>query len=301
MNLKRSLFLLAVLALSTLACILPITVQSTPTAQVITVVVTAEPTPQPPTAVPPTAEPTAEPTVPATAALVLTAQAGCYGITFGYPQPLASNISCEIVPANPATAEVPTWDVYPEHYLFSFNNYILSGTFHDARLRVFPIDEFASMVPYVGDIHAQLQQLLTQRPTSIGADDSLPFLPIWNAAQILQSNIRYMDFANGQGVRYLSLYGQAAYPANNQMVFYTFQGLTSDGQYYISAVLPVNNPALPNTPEEGIPNGDWMAFSNNFTTYVAETEAMMSALADESFTPSLAELDAMMASLSVNP
>jgi hypothetical protein len=29
--------------------------------------------------------------------------------------------------------------------------------------------------------------------------------------------------------------------------FYTFQGLTSDGNYYIAAVLPVTHPDLPDT------------------------------------------------------
>lgn len=288
-----------VLALSTLACVLPFGQPPAPTAQVITVVV--QPSLAPTTApLPPTAEPTIAPTLAPTPAPALP-KAVFNGISFSYPQSLAANVSFEVVPASPASADVPTWDVYPQYTEFKFNGYMLSNTFHEASILIYPTAEYAAMQPYAAEVFSRLAQVLVSQPTSFPGNESLPFLPIFNAAQMSQSNVRYFRFANGSGVGFVTQYGQAAYPLNNNSLFYTYQGLTDDGKYYVSAILPVNNPALPNTIEEGIPNGDWQTFTDHFMDYIENTEPWMDSLPDDSFTPSLADLDAMLASLSVTP
>ena len=299
MNRNRKLigWIVVLLAISTLACQLPFTLQpAAATQQVITVVVQPSAVP---TAVPP--EPTAVPPTQAPAPTASLPEAAYNGIRFNYAQPLAVNVSYETVPANPPSPDSPGWDIYPEYTLFKFNGYVLSGTFHEASIYVFPASEYAAVQPYVSDILSRLTQELANQKTTFSGNESLPFLPLWNAAQMMQSNVRYFRFANGQGVRFLSQYGQAAYPINNESLFYTYQGLTDDGQYYISAVLPVNHPALPNTMDEGVPNGDWQTFSENYPAYIDAAEPWMDTLPDDSFTPNLADLDAMMASLSVNP
>jgi hypothetical protein len=124
----------------------------------------------------------------------------------------------------------------------------------------------------------------------------LPFLPIWNAAQIMQAHMRYIDFQNGSGVRYLAQYGQAAWPINNKDIFYTFQGLTHDGQTYISAIFPVSNPILPEA--ESVVVDD--AFYNNFESYVQDIETQLDAQPDSSFTPSLSLLDQLIHTLVIH-
>ncbi len=305
MKQQRISILLAVfvLALSTLACVLPFSQPTAPTAQVITVVVQPSLAPTtaalPPTEAP-TLAPTLEPTLAPTQAPALP-KAVFDGISFSYPQSLASNVSFEVVPASPATQDGPTWDVYPQYTQFKFNGYLLSNTFHEAAIFIYPTADYAAMQPYVAEVISRLAQVLVSQPTSFPGNESLPFLPMFNAAQMSQSNVRYFRFANGSGVRFLTQYGQAIYPINNNSLFYTYQGLTDDGKYYVSAVLPVNNPALPNTVEEGIPNGDWESFSNHYMDYLEATEPWMDSLTDDSFTPNLADLDAMLASLSVTP
>lgn len=44
---------------------------------------------------------------------------------------------------------------------------------------------------------------------------------------------------DGGGIRYLTQFGQAAGLITNPELFYTFQGLTDDGAYYVAAVFPV--------------------------------------------------------------
>jgi len=65
------------------------------------------------------------------------------------------------------------------------------------------------------------------------------------------------------------MYGQALYPVDNQNLFYTYQGMTYDNQYYISAVMPVIHLGLPDDGYSEI--DDWEEFSNNFDSYITET------------------------------
>ena len=57
--------------------------------------------------------------------------------------------------------------------------------------------------------------------------------------------VQYLDFKSGTGVRFLTQFNNGMAPVNNHDLIYTFQGLTSDGKYYIAAVLPVTHPDLP--------------------------------------------------------
>ena len=56
---------------------------------------------------------------------------------------------------------------------------------------------------------------------------------------------KLQPFVSGIGVRFLTEYAQYFVPVNNHDLFYTYQGLTNDGQYWISVILPINHPDLP--------------------------------------------------------
>jgi hypothetical protein len=134
--------------------------------------------------------------------------------------------------------------------------------------------------------------------------ENLPFLPTFNAAQVFHSNEQVQKFQNGTGIRFLTQYAQAPYPVNNNSLFYTFQGLTNDGAYYISAILPINAAFLspdgnPNTPlpADGVPF-DW----NNFENIPAHFELVkqkLNATDPNAFTPSLTNLDTMIQSVRI--
>jgi hypothetical protein len=92
------------------------------------------------------------------------------------------------------------------------------------------------------------------------------------------------------------MYGQALYPVDNSNLFYTYQGITSDGRYYLSAVLPISHPGLP---DKGQVN-DWYAFDEGWNTYITDTIAWMESQNGSSFSPSIDQLDAMMASFNID-
>ena len=137
-------------------------------------------------------------------------------------------------------------------------------------------------------------QTLLKSPQEI---PNMPFLPLYNASQVMHVEVQYLDFKNGQGVRYLTEFAQGFLPVNNFDLIYTYQGITSDGKYYVAAVLPVNHPSLP--ADEKVTGKEPPEFTSDFPTYVSNVVKLLNPQAANTFTPDLTQLDAMMASLEI--
>ena len=125
----------------------------------------------------------------------------------------------------------------------------------------------------------------------------MPFLPLFNAAQMMHANLQYVDFQNGQGLRYVTQFSQAFVPISNYELIYTYQGLTSDGKDYVAAVLPVSHPSLP--AEGTVTGNEPPEFSADFRADVANVVSILNRASADTFTPDLTQLDAMMSSLEV--
>ena len=161
------------------------------------------------------------------------------------------------------------------------------------QIFIYPVTELGEANEGAGQIVASLQTLL-QSPHEI---PNMPFLPLFNASQMMHAHVQYLDFKNGQGLRYLTEFDQGIIPINNHELIYTYQGLTSDGRYYVAAVLPANHPSLP---ADGTVSGNEPPeFTSDFPTYLANVVDVLNAQAANTFTPDLAQLDAMMSSLEV--
>jgi len=216
-------------------------------------------------------------------------------VHFQYHPELAIEVAPETVPAY-TDPNAPPWELEPEHLVFNFLGYPLPpDAFHEPRIYVYPTDEYTAINPAAGQVFADLRAFLDRRPTELGPDETIPALPIWNASQIMQSNIAYLEFQNGRGVRFLTQYGQAISPIDNRNLFYSFQGLTNDGRYCVAAVLPLGNPILDGAGSIVVDDN----FANNFSQYIQSTERDLSAQPPESFAPSLAMLDETLNSLRV--
>jgi hypothetical protein len=229
---------------------------------------------------------------------------GEYGVSFQYDPYLAAAIQPRI---GDAVAEAGGMDymLLPQHLAFIFAN-----SYADAdpllqrqqlnlatmpQLVIYPAAAYAAMHPLARAQLELLQAMLTKRPSTPGG--TLPYLPLHNAAQVFHSQVAYLTFANGAGVRYLTAFSQEASPITNQQLLYTFQGLTDDGQYYVAAFFPVKAAVLPDT----VQVDDWEAFSVNYSTYVAETKAALNGLTPLDFTPDFTLLDAVVTSMQVEP
>jgi hypothetical protein len=150
-----------------------------------------------------------------------------------------------------------------------------------------------------------LQALLAAKPA---APDNIPLLPNLYAAQVFSTNEKYLGFQNGQGIRFLTEYAQYSAPVNNHDLFYTFQGITTDGKYWISAFLPVNAAFLQTAPDStdvpvgGIPapTFDDPNYEANMITYRANMINLLNSTPDASFTPGLDCLDQYIQSLQIS-
>jgi len=214
------------------------------------------------------------------------------GISFSFDDAVAGGVMTEDIPAFPEGAGSPT-GALPEITRFNFISYALQGTFHEPNIQVFSVSEYETMNEYAKQVTDQLRNILVTRQTQVGS--VLPLLPTWNAAQFFAAQIHFLDFQNGSGVAYLSMYGQAAWPVNNESIFYTFQGITSDGAWYISAIFPVSHPLLPETGEVD----DFETFANNFEQHIEDMNRMLNEQDPSSFTPDLLLLDTLVETLSV--
>ena len=211
-------------------------------------------------------------------------------IRFVYPDSIASGVD----PVNKPEMEDMA-GMIPAHIEITFNDYAWNGSMHIPTVYVYSTDAYRSANEYAGETIDELNTLIHDRPA---APETIPFLPMWNAAQVFNVDVEYMDFQNGTGVRFLTMYSQAIYPINNNGLFYTFQGLTNDGKWYISAVFPVSHASLPDNGD--IPNNDWETFNDNYLPYMADTTNMLNTQPADSFTPHLNELDNIISSMQVN-
>jgi hypothetical protein len=214
------------------------------------------------------------------------------GVSFSYDPSLAENITADVLPEQ-ADEGGPWWST-PETISFTLNGYALPGAFLDARINVYNVADFTAVNPTVGERLDTLQDILAVRDVN---DDRIAMADVFNAAQFLRTKVAFLDFQNGSGVRFLSQYGQAFSSVGLPYLFFGYQGLTGDGQYFISAIFPVNHPTLPG-PESVVLDD---AFAENFENYIAENEASLQGQPDESFQPSLVTLDQLISSLLVEP
>jgi hypothetical protein len=208
----------------------------------------------------------------------------------------ASGYNAQTIPAQNQN-DTPMWDIMPETTQIDFTGYILSGTFHSPHLMVWSIDSYGQVSESAKTNIDDLKQILQEKRVD---PERVPFLPLWNAAQMFVAKPQYLRFQNGNGIRFLSMYGQAAYPVAGDKLIYIYQGISDDNTQYISVVLPVTNPNIP--PDQSTdPNFDWTTFSESFPEYLTDIKAQLNGWSDDSYSPNLTDLDLFINSIQLIP
>ena len=215
----------------------------------------------------------------------------CSGATFNLDASVAAGTTVEFLPQDEGEPGIP-FTIHPAMVQYTFQGYVLADTFHDPIIRIYPVDDYVALMPSIADTVALLQQMLIDQPAQPAG--GIPFLPIWNAAQMVRAKVSYLSFQNGSGVRFITQYGQAYWLVNSHDAFYTFQGLTNGGECYISAIFPASNPALP--AEGAPPPGET---EPEIIAYYDAIVPQLNAMSDASFVPSFTVLDALIASLEI--
>lgn len=214
---------------------------------------------------------------------------------------LAKGVHGTLEPAEPLPPEPePGLGGWPEHLRFSFDDdklyeHVSSG---QRQIVIYPAPAYSELFRKAkkGDPVSFLPGLLADGGGGIWGD--LPILPPAEAAQILKVRLDLLKFRGGKGIRFLTHYAQDDVPVTNAGLFYTFQGLTDDGQYWVAVYYPIAASVLPKTIDDSPESKDFEALSRHYDDYLNKT---VEALADEKtvFTPDLATLDAMVESIEI--
>jgi hypothetical protein len=235
-------------------------------------------------------EPTPTPTAEVAAATTTTVAAGP-ALTTDRIQvnvfDLADSVTGTVVPATPNNPnEPPQLNGAPEHVRFAFGDDQLSADVapRERQILVYPLRDYLNL--FEGDDRARwaqdfatLARLAIRQPDVV--TETIPIVPAFNASQVFRSNVSYLQFPGGVGVRFITGLAQDDIPFNNDNIFYTFQGFTTDLRERISVFYPVS---VENW--DGAPNAD-------------EAAKFLETVPDDGFEPNLATLDAMVESLQV--
>ena len=229
-----------------------------------------------------------------------------YGnVSFVIPNGLALGAAGESVAAVIGEEGAP-WEVAPAHIRFSFTGYNDAlAKFSVMQISIFPAQDYEAAR---GNSLPRLQAILAA-PAAPLDPKSMPLVPFFNATAMMTAQATRLGFNGGSGVRMVTQYGQAVMPIANSGTFYHFEGLTSDGRYYLVAILPIGAPFLANgfdvpsaPPPDGIPFPDMNSTDPNvFEAYFRAVEAKLNAADPNVFSPALPLLDALIQSITVAP
>jgi hypothetical protein len=187
----------------------------------------------------------------------------------------------------------------PAHVEFRFSHYYPS-LFPPASIAVPTVYVFStnSFAAYKWDaVERSLESILHARP-DLTKTKQLPILPEIEAGQVFHAQAAYQSFKDGRGISYLAFYAQDVSPVTANRLIYSFQGITTDGRYYLSAIFPVHVSFLPGN----IPSTfDYNAFEKSFEKYLKDLVLKLDApAAKKALTPSLALLNALAASVAIS-
>jgi hypothetical protein len=216
------------------------------------------------------------------------------GVRFNYDLSIASSVRGAIIPA--LQGSTPEFDI-PEHIRFIFDEVGLSNTFNprEPQLLIFPIDDFQlASAQRAAVVLLALNDLLEERPLQL--EQQILLMPPVPGTVFFQTHARYLRFEQGEGIRFLTAYTEEPGPITNETLFYTYQGISSDGDYFVSLFFPIETEQLPASFTEILPE-DYALYLEDYDSYLAEKIALLEKTPDYDFAPNLALLDALVKSL----
>ena len=240
-------------------------------------------------------------------------------ISLAYDSGLAPWVEAQTVPTVPMSDQILFAESRPMYAQFRFAGYqggrpyqlpLLPIENHIPQVTIFRTKDFPgygddSAIGFVNQLQALQELLATGLDPAICAQPTtgefaLPFLPWLNYHQVFCSQPQILAFPGGKGVRYLTFYSQGPNPVLDQHVFYTFQGVTDDGDFYVSAVFPIETSIFPTEPSpcpkcgepDYNPFPEWQALLSDQLT-------RLNAQDTEKFAPSLTTLDELIQSVQI--
>jgi hypothetical protein len=149
----------------------------------------------------------------------------------------------------------------------------------------------------------ELESLLAARPdlatrTALADDggiDPLPFVADSSAAQAIIARAQYVDTPDLSGIAYLTVFRQDVFPFAAADFWYTFQGLSDDGEWYVAVDFIIEAGMFP----ERVTARDARRVSTarRWADYVNRSLLTLNEAAPDAFTPPLSSIDALVRSI----
>ncbi len=215
------------------------------------------------------------------------------GLVFKLPAEVAASAEVTTVLADDPNLGWPEFAL-PARRMVSFSGYGIQDHFHTPVIYVYAFDKLIQGGQVGASKATELQALLSDPAFDLQAAERLPFLPPFNAAQVFHVLEQRLDSEHNSGIRYLTLYSQGIVGVDNYNIFYTYQGISADGRYYIAAVLPINSSLLS---DEQLTQAELETIAIDYEAYITSMIDLIKADNGASLSPTLAALDAMMMSL----
>lgn len=224
------------------------------------------------------------------------------GVSFDYDRSLAYRIEADTFTAIDEV-EISMYGATPGYMRFTFVGFPVTGANQPPELQVMPVSQFPRTDQPYGAMLLELQTLLAERPelssaAAPGSENALPIIPLINAAQTIVSQPQYIRFANGEGLRYIAHYSQESAPLNADGLFYTFAGISDDGQYVVAATFPLFAGFLPQG-RTVYEIADYEHFSLNYQTYLAGLLVQIDSIDNSAYLPQIQLLDVIVSSVSL--
>jgi hypothetical protein len=193
-----------------------------------------------------------------------------------------------------------------------FTGYPLADTTWKAQIVIYHMPGYGgdyfqdSKTAQLGNRLIELQHWLVHEkiPTYL----NYPFIPITGKNELIGTRGKLIDFQNGKGIFFLGQFGDRYDLINNADLIYTFQGLTEDSIYWVTAIFPVNYPNLPVSAEDptilhqndNLPDFPFSGKNEDWFSYMFNMNYELDSIPENAFTPSLSCLETMIRSLKVD-
>lgn len=220
------------------------------------------------------------------------------GISFVYPGAVFGPPALE---QGKGFAEIEMGGPYPDYEAITFDSFSPPfSTLFDPYMLIYPAYEYRRMNNEAAEVIELLHTLLNDLQ-KIKNVEELPYLPTPNAVQAFHSNVEIIEFNNGKGLRYLTAYYQDYSPVTNEFLEYTFQGITTDGRYYVSVSIPLYHFGLPDNHEVFFNSHkeEVEELENDYQGFMAKIARKLDESAQNEFNPPLKELDEMIKTLQI--
>jgi len=231
------------------------------------------------------------------------------GVSFRFDETLGASVNVTRVPAGPTQSDGPAGS-YPGRLAFT-----LYGPRAESQRTPRPYDgigtvrvfDTADLADYGWQSQqlAELQALLDERsdlapytaPGEGGASLPLPFVLDGSAAQAIDARAEYVDTPELSGIAYLTVFRQDLFPFASGDFWYSFQGISSDGQWYVAVDFPVTAGMFPEEVTQR--QARRLTQTDRWIAYQAESVDMLEAAEPAEFTPPLSSIDALVQSIEV--